>query len=94
MNYTPGPWHQYPKTVMVGNQRAYDVTANGNYVIVARDCTKGDSMLIAAAPDLLEACEIALEACRKNLEWAAYKDEQILLEAFNKCRAAINKAKK
>lgn len=89
---TPGPWEIYAKTVFEGNERAYDVTAEGNHVVVASDCTEGDARLIAAAKDLLEACELALEACRRNLEWAAYKDES-LLAAANKCQEAISKAK-
>jgi len=29
---TPGPWHQYAKTVKAGNPCGFDVTADGNHV--------------------------------------------------------------
>lgn len=35
-----------------------------------------------AAPDLLEACEKAREAIRDNLKAHAYKNEEVLHEAF------------
>ena len=28
---TPGPWHQYAKTVKAGNLCGFDVTADGNH---------------------------------------------------------------
>ena len=39
---------------------------------------------------LRRVCEFAREACRENLVYAAVKNEQVLLEAFNKCDAVLN----
>ena len=48
----------------------------------------------AVKPDMLEACKVAMEACRDNLKMYQYKNEPALLEAFNKCRAAVMAAGK
>jgi hypothetical protein len=48
--------------------------------------TKEDAMLIAAAPDLLEACEIAFEEL-------SHDSNEICREYFIKIKAAIDKAR-
>jgi hypothetical protein len=89
---TPGPWR----------------VINGKEEIVADDCLhiayvkshfkehiqrqEANAKLIAATPDLLEACKVAAEACRKNLAKYQYKDEVALLDAFKACQTAIEKA--
>jgi hypothetical protein len=42
------------------------------------------------AIELKKVCEIAREACRKNLTHASVKDEQVLFEAFKLLDAAVN----
>ncbi len=51
-----------------------------------------NARLIAAAPDLLAACKVALDACQKNIAMWAYKDEPALLAAINALRPAIASA--
>lgn len=51
-----------------------------------------NARLIAAAPDLLEACRLAKDACRDNLKMYCYKNEHALMAAFKACEAAIAKA--
>ena len=46
-----------------------------------------------AAPDLLEALEISLQAMQANIAYANYKDEPALKRGIEAARAAIAKAK-
>ena len=57
IRYTPGPWHVSPKYV-VGPRSSEDNQSNGMIMPVADvygDNRQADAVLIAAAPDLLEA---------------------------------------
>lgn len=54
---------------------------------------EANARLIAAAPDLLAACEAAMKACQDNLSMYQYKNEPLLLGAYDACKTAIAKAK-
>lgn len=67
--------------------------AEGNAVASIHSCNPGDVRLIAAAPDLLKACETALEDCRMVLsgEWEPSQEGfEVMVENLG---AAIRKAK-
>lgn len=75
--HTPGPW------AADGERFVRQVDAP-RHVICRLPYTNGqrDQLLIAAAPDLLEALQAYVDAA----------DEDAELAAFNKCMAAIAKA--
>ena len=64
--FTPGPWHEHGGAVVYGND---DDNGNGDVVVdmlaghVRRSPEElnANARLIAAAPDLYEACEAALD---------------------------------
>ena len=88
--HTPGPWLVYAKTVTVGCDNGYDVTANGNYVRVAQSCNEANARLIAAAPELLELLEEALdndEACE------GFNESNMSDSLRQKIKTAIARAK-
>jgi hypothetical protein len=63
--HTDGPWRIYRNHVMGGAPERS----------VASGASPADARLIAAAPDLFEACEVALahvnaSAFRENVPWA------------------------
>ena len=63
MSHTPGPWLASP-TASLGPQYAVYAEASGRDVAVVYDHddrTEANAKLIAAAPDLLEACEAFVE---------------------------------
>ena len=53
MAYTPGPWKLFKDT---GND-VYQITDGHGAVVIADFVNKDNADLIAAAPDLLEACK-------------------------------------
>lgn len=94
MTYTPGPW--------IAQRKQPDRKSIDPWRIISTHPSVGcagchicdvdgesDAMLIAAAPALLEACEIAMEACRMNLVMFQFKDEKALHAAFKACESAI-----
>lgn len=99
MNHTPGPWVSDNRIGqwMSGHSPACRVAheeSHGMWAPVAM-CTNqtiGDdqaianAQLIAAAPDLLAACELALEEARE-------RDEDMGANCWPMMRAAIAKAK-
>lgn len=44
--------------------------------------------------ELIEACKMAITACRKNLAMYQYKDELALADAFQACKRAVEQAEK
>ena len=74
--HTPGPW-EYRLTEGSDKKLA---TVYGRGKGIARHVLPEDARLIAAAPDLLEACKTALYG------------GGTIAEAAEKCRAAIAKA--
>lgn len=67
IKHTPGPWHYGDEHV---NRREFNCFSIGNgacsvaqvavYPAISRDEAKANARLIAAAPDLLEACQTML----------------------------------
>jgi len=70
---TPGPWRQYAKTVFAGNTRGFDVTADGNYIVVACDMTEADSRAIEMVPEMIRLLEDSLFSFGGN--WKQRRDE-------------------
>lgn len=91
---TVGPWKSLCDEAR-GRPRCLVVDSQGDQIAEVnphRESWNEDADLIAATPDLLEACKVAAEACRKNLAKYQYKDEVALLGAFKACQTAIEKA--
>ena len=102
--HTPGPWHVEPE------KDGTCVMAGDYYITDTIDAAGGDSddttqhanaRLIAAAPDLLDACLtlLAWDEAENNAEafdkdqGKAWRERQALCAAsFDKARAAIQKA--
>jgi hypothetical protein len=58
--HTPGPWEIVPEKNNPSYCHVYDVARRSLGQIATVHGTKGDAQLIAAAPELLEACKAAL----------------------------------
>lgn len=75
MSHTPGPWFVFPH----GEERMWHVGPAQHSVVFVRevDDAEANARLIAAAPDLLEACEMLREVAdgswSRNLLDAAIK---------------------
>lgn len=82
MSHTPGPWYVFPP----GEFSMWHVGPAGHSVAYVRsvDDTQANTQLIAAAPDLLEACEAAFMHMVANDEFGA---------TMNKLDRAIAKAR-
>jgi hypothetical protein len=79
--HTPGPWELKPVHGGVPGRRAiYACNALGEKFICAEPYDEANARLIAAAPDLLEACKLALAAFENN--WAI--DWNVLERAINR----------
>lgn len=82
--HTPGPWRviprdgKFPNAVQRGRQGGFEVRGLDN------ETEDADARLIASAPDLLEALQIAV---RQNSH-----DMQMTGEELRACTAAIAKA--
>jgi hypothetical protein len=82
--FTPGPWQAQKGSVKIGFRYLYPQTVYGESHaerFQREDEDVANARLIAAAPEMLEALELALEAARGK----PY--------AYNKIKAAIAKAK-
>ncbi|HCF6051219.1 hypothetical protein ISH39_03300 [Pseudomonas aeruginosa] len=99
-SYTPGPWDYWSGYNPVDELEAQITTEDGDIVIASynRQIPEGEAnaKLLAAAPELLEALRIMVNACHpvsteisdKGHEWCtAYLDQALPL-----ARAAIAKA--
>ena len=95
--HTPGPWtavthepeENISHAVVTGNNRAIPICKTGRWDLASA----ADTRLIAAAPDLLAACEAAIEdASPVN---ADYLSAGIIVTeaAYDAMRAAIAKAR-
>ncbi len=89
-NYTPGPWRTGPKHIVSSVYKKGDHRIT-QFVAEALESNGGPSVrgdhlanarLMAAAPDLYEACELALSAFENNtaIDW------NILSKALAKAR--------
>lgn len=65
---------------------------DGKSVLITGTYREANAKLIAAAPDLLEACNKAMHACQDNLKAYNYKNEAALLDAYKALELAIKKA--
>lgn len=93
--HTPGPWKVYNAFDLIRKPGSVAFERIGTPIVTVLECnegydivaTKADAQLIAAAPDLLAACEAALEAIRSDadIDW--------MLNVESQCRAAIAKAR-
>lgn len=77
-------------------EAAYSPEGKG-YFVTDRAEAEANARLIAAAPELLEALQIALSAIEQTTSEMTVGDRftnagQSLLDAFNPCRDAISKA--
>ena len=80
MARTPGPWHWVTDNI-IPSEAGHDWASH----IVADARKVEDARLIAAAPELLEACERIYEV----IKWVASvddKDKRILLSAIAKAK--------
>jgi hypothetical protein len=88
--FTKGPWHVYANTVTAGETKGNDVRAESDpWGRVCKDCSMEDARLIAAAPDLLAACEAVLILAGNVMSSEECNDNW----AVKKARAAIAAAK-
>jgi hypothetical protein len=88
--HTPGPWIYDDRYVNVIAEDGRAIAGRPAWSSLSPDSEEADARLIAAAPELLEACEAALFAldCAINLQGL-----QLLIPTADKVRAAIAKAK-
>ena len=109
MKHTPGPWKVHHHSHINEEQwlsvlnGAWDITHNGasNPAIVA--CSRysamsdeenlANALLIAAAPELLTACEYALEVIRENIETNSGVISEQISDCCDTLETAIQKAK-
>lgn len=86
--HTPGPWEHKPKstTVYIGNKLQAIVSAEVGIKDIDWEEAEANARLIAAAPDLLNACKLALrffsndsgsniDICKNYIEQAIQKAE-------------------
>ena len=59
VKHTPGPWEVECVMCDEVNGEAYEVHADGGAISIAAPPSEADAYLIAAAPDLLAACQAA-----------------------------------
>ena len=92
MRYTPGPWH-----TSLGSVRTDYITRDGSHKLIANvySGNEFDALLIAAAPELMAACELALEwldeVCNPEaVDWLVDQDG---VAARRQIEAAIIKTK-
>lgn len=95
MSHTPGPWKVSTGLIFSDGFLVADpfVGEHENHPPEHFPEYAANARLIAAAPDLLAACEAALAAMQKNIAYAAYKDEHALANGIEVVRAAIARAK-
>lgn len=89
-NHTPGPWAFVDKRDIVSLHT--HAKSSGPLVAVVDDnddrFTEADARLIAAAPELLAACESALRDCRELKGGPVGRTVVALEEAIAKARGA------
>lgn len=83
--HTPGPW-------IVKGTRIYDIAPGIDCIATMQTSNQtnwdADARLISAAPDLLEALQLCAAVCAGET-----MNKQGLINALEKARAAISKAK-
>ena len=78
--FTPGPWRNERGSGAYGRNVTAD---NGRRIVCETICSDHDAnaRLIAAAPDLLAACEAALRVLESEPECAIYKAHTEIVQA-------------
>ena len=95
--HTPGPWMVTLDECKIVRVQDDHTTVLVAYLERGFDTQRANACLIAAAPELLEACHRVVEALYPEAEQAAGDDEEHPIieehrEIINQCRAAIAKA--
>lgn len=86
MQHTPGPWHITDDYITGPDDLVIvDFEFNGNST-----WNEANARLVAAAPELLEACRMAFE--QKNASAHGQRTPHNDIELFNALRSAIAKA--
>lgn len=81
MKHTPGPWRMGQE----GNLRVYGPDNTSSAGLIAETFNRENARLIAAAPELLEACKAALAEAEE-------RDEDLGANCWPELKAAIEKA--
>lgn len=101
MKHTPGPWRSITTKLETSNYRFHSIMSVDNKIIA--HITDGDDEnlanadLMAAAPELLEACEYALKRLKEFQEATGYPtahpqielEEAILEEVIKKAKGEV-----
>jgi len=93
MSSTPGPWDNIPQLNHEDKTWTYVIIAGDDDTEVAEVALPDDSNLIAAAPDLLAACEKLRETWDLTHVRADFVDQMVIGERFAAIDAAIAKAR-
>lgn len=93
--HTPGPWHVLVYVNEKDEKFPPHIVGLGDNYSVADCCApeetdQANGRLIAAAPDLLEACQAAMIALVENFQSRPLSEAN--LNAITLCRAACDKA--
>ena len=80
--HTPGPWRVGNPLLGAGEYPVFADEAPAGLKMPAMADTPANAHLIAAAPDLLAACEDALSRLEDISEFSNGKDETIYLRAY------------
>ena len=86
MTYTPGPWHNEHQWIKA-NDGDIGVGISFSAGVTPREEQIANSRLMAAAPDLLEACRVALVAVQSGVD--TLRLHNLIVK---ECGAAIAKA--
>lgn len=104
MNHTPGPWTVQPGTVGAGRVQivspSYRKECDAEHVICElrpwqRPDYGPDAQLIAAAPELLAACQAIANDCERLIDgddFSGMSDGDLFAAFLNALRPAIAKA--
>lgn len=84
MSHTPGPWRVSSNCVLGSDNAIVATVATYSQVEFTKE-EKSNAHLIAAAPDLLEACEAAKHIFEDSDNWN--------VQSFQRILAAIKKAR-
>lgn len=87
--YTPGPWRVRK---LFSGKFAISIKDKNHFVSNSYGNEEANATLIAAAPDLLEALELILEACQKE-DGADYRQGPDVNWLEDTVRDAISRAK-
>ena len=90
--HTPGPWTQHGRHVRKDNERC-DIPLFYGYEHLPEHEGYANAHLIAAAPDLYDACQAAVDAWHANSRNFERERDRGTPTWLSACRAAIAKAR-